>query len=161
MFSKLKSNILFKSIGKVKNDFQEDQSGKYPAKALSMISTLVINRRLSAALEGIESYSHLIVIYHLHKTRGTKGLKIHPQGRKEIARIGLFATRSPYRPNPIGVTIVKLLKRHFNSLEVRGLDALSGTPILDIKPYTHADMKRRIHVPEWILTLKKSKITNC
>jgi tRNA-Thr(GGU) m(6)t(6)A37 methyltransferase TsaA len=88
----------------------------------------------------------------MHKVGRTRGgLKIHPRGRKEIAKVGLFATRSPYRLNPIGVTVVKLLERRRNVVKVKGLDAANGIPILDIKPHTYADVKRKIRTPEWII----------
>lgn len=103
-------------------------------RRIMTIASLVIDHRFNVALDGIESYSHLIVIYHMHRVKGTRGLKIHPQGRKEITKLGLFATRSPYRPNPIGVTVVKLLERNSNILKVKGLDAIDGSPIIDIKP---------------------------
>jgi tRNA (adenine37-N6)-methyltransferase len=77
------------------------------------------------------------------------GLKIHPRGRNEIPKVGVFATRSPYRPNPIGVTVVKFLERRRNILKVKGHDAVNDTPILDIKPYTDADVKRKIRAPKW------------
>ena len=73
----------------------------------------------------------------MHRANVMKGLRIHPQGRKEIAKVGVFATRSPCRPNPIGVTVVKLIERRHNVLKVKGLDAVNNTPILDIKPYTN------------------------
>ena len=113
------------------------------------VSSLVIDNRFSSALDGIKSYSHLIVIFHMHKVGRTRGLKIHPRGRNEIAKVGLFATRSLYRPNPIGVTVVKLLERRRNVLKVKGLDAVNDTPILDIKPYTDADVKQKIRAPKW------------
>lgn len=95
----------------------------------------------------------------MHRVIGTEGLKIHPKGRKEIVKVGLFATRSPNRPNPIGVTVVKLLDRRGNILRVRGLDAINGTPILDIKPYTYADRKANVHTPEWTCSPLKNKRT--
>jgi tRNA-Thr(GGU) m(6)t(6)A37 methyltransferase TsaA len=143
----LKSKIILKSIGKVQNDFREDNIGKHLARRVLMLSRLVIDGRFKAALEGIESYSHLIIIYYMHKVTGTKGLKINSQGRKEIAKVGFFATRSPNRPNPIGVTVVKLLERRQNIVKIRGLYAINGTPILDIKPYTYTDRKGTIRVP--------------
>ena len=85
----------------------------------------------------------------MHKVTATKELKIHPRRRKDIKKVGLFATRTPNRPNPIGVTVVKLLERHHNVVKVQGLDALNNTPILDIKPYTYYDIRDNIDVPKW------------
>ena len=92
---------------------------------------------------------YLIIVYFMHKVTATKELKIHPRRRKDIKKVGLFATRTPNRPNPIGVTVVKLLERHHNVVKVQGLDALNNTPILDIKPYTYYDIRDNIDVPKW------------
>jgi tRNA-Thr(GGU) m(6)t(6)A37 methyltransferase TsaA len=145
----MKSKIVFKSIGKVQSEFREEDTRKYPMNKVVIVASLIIDHRFAAALDCIESYSHLIILYHMHRATVMKGLRIHPRGKKEIAKVGLFATRSPYRPNPIGVTIVKLLERRRNVLKVKGLDAVNNTPILDIKPYTNVDVKQKIRVPEW------------
>lgn len=91
-------------------------------------------------LEDTEGFSHLIIIFAFHKSSSDKGkLEAHPpRGDKKR---GVFATRSPHRPNAIGFTIVKLEKRQGNILHVSGLDMIEDTPILDIKPYTPRDVK--------------------
>jgi len=156
----LESKIVLKSIGKVQSDFGEDDIIRHPTRRVSMVSGLVIiDHRFNATLNRIESYSHLIIIYHMHKVTGVKELKVHPRVRKEIAKVGGFATRSPNRPNPIGVTVVKLLGRRGNIVKVEGLDSVNGTPILDIKPYTYADRKAKIHVSEWTRSLLKNSRT--
>lgn len=137
---------MLESIGCVQTDFGEEQIKK---QSKATISTLVVNPKLVSALDGIESYSHLIIVYFMHKVTATKELKIHPRRRKDIKKVGLFATRTPNRPNPIGVTVVKLLERHHNVVKVQGLDALNNTPILDIKPYTYYDIRDNIDVPKW------------
>jgi tRNA (adenine37-N6)-methyltransferase len=68
---------------------------------------------------------------------------------KNLTKAGLFATRTPYRPNPIGVTVVKLLDRHYNIVMVQGLDAIDGNPILDIKQYTYSDIRENIEIAKW------------
>jgi tRNA (Thr-GGU) A37 N-methylase len=85
----LRSKIVLRIIGKVQSDFGNDDIERDPANRVLAISNLVIDRRFNAALDGIESYSHLIIIYYMHRVTGTEGLKIHPQGRKEIAKVGL------------------------------------------------------------------------
>lgn len=137
---------MLESIGCVQTDFGEEEIKK---QSKATISTLVVNPKLVSALDGIESYSHLIIVYFMHKVTATKELKIHPRRRKDIKKVGLFATRTPNRPNPIGVTVVKLLERHHNVVKVQGLDALNNTPILDIKPYTYYDIRDNIDVPKW------------
>lgn len=136
---------MLKSIGYVTTDFGEEVK-KQPG---TTVSTLIINPKIASALDGIELYSHLIIIYYMHKVTAIKELKIHPRRRNDLGKVGLFATRTPNRPNPIGVTVVKLLERHYNIVKVQGLDAVDGTPILDIKPYTYSDMRDNVDVPEW------------
>jgi tRNA-Thr(GGU) m(6)t(6)A37 methyltransferase TsaA len=138
--------VILKPIGCIQTDFSEEEVKKQPE---AILSTLIINPKLVLALDGIESYSHLIIVYFMHKVTATKDLKIHPRRRKDMEKVGLFATRTPNRPNPIGVTVVKLLERHHNIVKVQGLDALNGTPILDIKPYTYSDIRDSIDVPKW------------
>lgn len=100
------------------------------------ISELVLYKEYEECLEGIEEFSHVIVIFWSHigdeEGRGIK--QVHPGGRKTIPPVGVFATRSPARPNPICISAVELLGRLGNVVTVRGLDAVDGSPILDIKP---------------------------
>jgi tRNA-Thr(GGU) m(6)t(6)A37 methyltransferase TsaA len=84
-------------------------------------------------LKDIEGFSHIIVIWVFHKSEGYDLIGASPSDDKPH---GVFASRSPRRPNPIGLTAVELLSRQGNSLYVRGVDMLDGTPVLDIKPYT-------------------------
>jgi tRNA-Thr(GGU) m(6)t(6)A37 methyltransferase TsaA len=84
-------------------------------------------------LEGIEGFSHLILICYLHQTPPNPDLLVKPF--LDDHTHGVFATRFPHRPNPIGLSVVRLLKREGRRLSVQGLDVLDGTPVLDIKPY--------------------------
>jgi len=86
-------------------------------------------------LTDIEGFSHLFVIWVFHKSEGSSLLGTPPTDDRPH---GVFATRSPYRPNPIGLTVVELIRREGARLHVRGVDMLDGTPILDIKPYLSA-----------------------
>jgi tRNA-Thr(GGU) m(6)t(6)A37 methyltransferase TsaA len=94
----------------------------------------------ATGLKDIDGFSHLIVIFAFHQSQKAKLLVKPPL---ETRLRGVFSTRSPHRPNPLGLTIVRLLGRRKNILKVSGLDMLDGTPILDIKPYTPKDIKRR------------------
>ncbi|HKT52521.1 MAG TPA: tRNA (N6-threonylcarbamoyladenosine(37)-N6)-methyltransferase TrmO [Candidatus Angelobacter sp.] len=85
-----------------------------------------------AGLTDIEGFSHLIVLWEFDRSQGFQLLGTPPSDNRAH---GVFATRSPYRPNPIGMTTVELLRREGTILHVRGVDMLDGTPILDIKPY--------------------------
>jgi tRNA (adenine37-N6)-methyltransferase len=87
---------------------------------------------LEAGLTDIEGFSHLFVIWEFDRSQGFELLGTPPIDNRPH---GVFATRSPRRPNPIGLTVVELLRREGPVLHVRGLDMLDGTPILDIKPY--------------------------
>lgn len=112
-------------------------------------SEIEILEELSPALDGIEDFSHIIVLYWMHRLESVSGpLKVHPAGLQDLPLVGLFATRSPRRPNPIGLTTVRLLSRHENRLRVAGLDALDGSPVVDIKPYfPNGPMNPRL--PAW------------
>ncbi|MGH9921944.1 MAG: tRNA (N6-threonylcarbamoyladenosine(37)-N6)-methyltransferase TrmO [Nitrososphaerales archaeon] len=146
-------SINLRPIGKVRCKFSEAEIKR---KRSSIVSEVIIDKRYSRALDGIESYSHLFIIFSLHKvpTNETNVLKIHPRGRSDIKKVGVFATRSRSHPNKIGLAVVKLLKKSGNSLKVQALDAIDGTPILDIKPYDHIDVQKRIRVPAWWRKLK-------
>lgn len=94
--------------------------------------TLEIRPELEPGLTDIEGFSHLVVLWIFDRADGVSLLAAPPSDNREH---GVFATRSPRRPNPIGLTVVELLKREGPVLHVRGVDMLDGTPILDIKPY--------------------------
>ena len=83
-------------------------------------------------LTDIEGFSHLFVLWEFDRSQGFELLGTPPSDNRQH---GVFATRSPYRPNPIALTVVELLRREGTDLHVRAVDMLDGTPILDIKPY--------------------------
>jgi tRNA (adenine37-N6)-methyltransferase len=120
-------------IGRIKSPYQETkQIPKGPGAKHDAEGTLEILPQFAAGLTDIEGFSHLFVLWvfdrsHDFELLGTPPLDDRPHG--------VFATRSPRRPNPIGLTVVELLGREGNALRVRGLDMLDGTPILDLKPY--------------------------
>jgi len=86
-------------------------------------------------LKGIEAYEELLVLYWMDRLeeKGRDVLIVYPKGDKTRPRRGVFSTRSPHRPNPLGITRVRLVKREGNILTVEGLDAVDGTPVIDIK----------------------------
>ncbi len=94
--------------------------------------TLEIRPDLEAGLTDVDGFSPLYVIWVFHQAEGVSLVSTPPSDDRSH---GVFATRSPQRPNPIGLTVVRLLGREGNRLRVRGVDMLDGTPILDIKPY--------------------------
>jgi tRNA-Thr(GGU) m(6)t(6)A37 methyltransferase TsaA len=117
----------------------------------SLVAKIVFEDDVAPALDGIEEWSHLYVIFWLDRVK-----------RQEVPRLchqssgaGVFAARSPIHPNPIGLTLVELVKREGNELWVRGLDAYDGTPVLDVKPYPDWEQGRLIvvtdfEVPGWL-----------
>ena len=137
-----------KVIGFVRNDVNQPQSRGHEWQ--QVISDIVIDKSLTQALDDLDENSHITVLFWLHQVDSTTPLplKIHPWGNIERPLRGVFATRTQYRPNPIGVTTVKLLHRKGNILRVQGLDAINGSPVLDIKPYRpHHDTMTDARVP--------------
>jgi tRNA-Thr(GGU) m(6)t(6)A37 methyltransferase TsaA len=119
-------------------------------------STITIDPRWEAGLAGIEEFSHLVVLFYLDRARRrrTAGEPIKPNGRDELPAVGIFATRTPRRPNPIGIACPQLLGRNGRELHVSGLDAWDGTPVLDLKGYSPRDeLRPGATVPEWLTRL--------
>ncbi|MCY0882404.1 MAG: tRNA (N6-threonylcarbamoyladenosine(37)-N6)-methyltransferase TrmO [Acidianus infernus] len=117
---------------------------------------IVIKEEYVEGLKGVEEFSHLIIIYHLHLANLNKGLKRVRVG----VEVGVFATRSQHRPNPIGISVVELIKREGNTLYVKGINAFDGTPVLDIKPYDEWDSILNPKVPEWHKIEMRSRVTD-
>ena len=118
-----------------------------------VVSEIVVDSSLTEALDALDEFSHIIILYWLHEVSKTTKLpcKTHPRGKPELPLVGRFATRSPNRPNPIGKATVRLLKRQGNILKVEGLDAIDGTPVIDIKPYIPGyDSVADARVPPWV-----------
>jgi len=138
-----------KAIGIVRSEL------KRPTRQDSrkVISEIVIDPELAEALDNLDEFSHLIILYWMHQIdrRGGFPTKVHPRGRQDKSPVGVFASRSPNRPNPIGKTTVRLLTRRGNKLKVEGLDAIDGTPVIDIKPYIpNYDAAADGKVPPWV-----------
>ncbi|MFX0075939.1 MAG: tRNA (N6-threonylcarbamoyladenosine(37)-N6)-methyltransferase TrmO [Candidatus Hermodarchaeota archaeon] len=145
----MQNNIQIKPIGQIKRSSADEND-----KDRSLVSKIVINIELSEALDGIDDFSHIYVIFWMHHVEDTLYLH-HPSKTYDSKPLGIFATRAPIHPNPIGLTIVELLKREGNILLVRGLDASDNSPVLDIKPYP--DWEHGIcvivddyRVPKWL-----------
>jgi tRNA-Thr(GGU) m(6)t(6)A37 methyltransferase TsaA len=118
--------------------------------------TIEVQKPWAKGLRGIEGFSHIIVLFWLHQAHEAE-LLIHPRGDKRLPKIGFLATRTPHRPNLIGLTVVRLLRRRGRRLWVEGLDAWDSTPILDVKPYTKRDSIRRYKIPAWVRLLDKGE----
>jgi len=119
------------------------------------VSTVRVYPEFTPGLLGVEGYSHIIVLYWMHlrddeESRGA--LRVTPRRHEGAPLTGVFACRSPSRPNPIGLTVVKLEAVEGCRLRVSGLDALKGSPIIDIKPYSpRGDSVPDARTPEWAL----------
>ncbi|HXZ41220.1 MAG TPA: tRNA (N6-threonylcarbamoyladenosine(37)-N6)-methyltransferase TrmO [Terriglobales bacterium] len=123
----------FQPIGYVRSPYKSTQEiPKGLGAKHEAAGVLEIAPELEIGLTDIEGFSHLIVIWLFDRSQGFDLLGTPPSDDRSH---GVFATRSPRRPNPIGLTVVELLRREGRMLYVRGLDMLDGTPILDIKPY--------------------------
>ncbi len=145
--------IVVKPIGFVRTGAVGDE-----VKDKDRISQIIIHDEFAEALDGIEEFSHLFVLFWLNQVSNEEGLlKIHPRGRKDLPLLGVFATRTMLRPNPIGLTLVKLVKVEGNVLTVRGLDAFDGTPVLDIKPFDYWDTAKDARVPRWWTKLENER----
>jgi tRNA (adenine37-N6)-methyltransferase len=122
--------VTYTPIGHVVNSFDAPAA---PDLIRATESQIVLNPAYVAGLSGLEAGQQLMVVFHFHHARGYD-LRQHPRGDASRPARGVFALRSPRRPNPLGVTVVELLAIQDNVLRVRGLDALNQTPVLDLKP---------------------------
>jgi tRNA-Thr(GGU) m(6)t(6)A37 methyltransferase TsaA len=125
--------IQYEPIGMIRTPFKS-VSGMpiQPVGAGKIGGTVVVAAKYRAGLKDLQGFSHIILLYHFHKSRGYQPrvipfLDARPRG--------LFATRAPARPNPIGLSVVRLVGIKGRKLSVEGIDVLDGTPLLDIKPY--------------------------
>ncbi|MFN2108773.1 MAG: tRNA (N6-threonylcarbamoyladenosine(37)-N6)-methyltransferase TrmO [Anaerolineae bacterium] len=123
-------SIVYRAIGHVENEFDRPVS---PSEIRAVESRIVIDPSLVEGLQGLEAGRRVLVVFYFHRSQGFDLLQ-HPRGDRSRPRRGVFALRSPRRPNPIGVTGVDLVAVEGNVLRVRGLDAINGTPVLDLKP---------------------------
>jgi tRNA-Thr(GGU) m(6)t(6)A37 methyltransferase TsaA len=142
--------MTLKAIGVVHNGFPKPPIPRSDWEKVT--AEIVIDESLTEALDGIEDFSHIIVLFWMHRLREKQpSLKQRPRGQLDRPLKGLFALRTPNRPNPIGKTTARLLERRGNILVVEGLDALDGSPVLDIKPYLPGyDSAAEASVPGWI-----------
>ena len=119
-------------------------------------SILAIDPRWADGLAGLEGYSHLVVLFWLDRARRRRaaGPRRPAEGVEALPAVGFFATRTPRRPNPIGIACPRLLRRDGDALVVVGLDAWDGTPILDLKGYSPRDeLRPAATVPTWLTEL--------
>jgi tRNA-Thr(GGU) m(6)t(6)A37 methyltransferase TsaA len=127
------SQHAMRSIGVVRSPFSETaQIPRGPGAEHAAEGVLEIDADLEAGLTDVEGFSHLFLVWVFHRSQRCELIGTPPTDDRPH---GVFATRSPRRPNPIGLTVVELLGREGRRLRVRGVDMLDGTPLLDVKPY--------------------------
>jgi tRNA-Thr(GGU) m(6)t(6)A37 methyltransferase TsaA len=142
------NEIRYKPIGIIHSPFKEPRGTPVqPAGARDIEGTVEIASEYVEGLEDIEGFSHIILIYHFHLSRGYL-LKVKPY-MDEKSR-GVFATRAPSRPNPIGISTVRLVKVDGNVLYIKDVDIVDGTPLLDIKPYVPEFGIRKVEKIGWL-----------
>jgi tRNA-Thr(GGU) m(6)t(6)A37 methyltransferase TsaA len=124
----------------------------------AVISELHVDSQWVSGLQGLEEFSHLLVVFYMHQSSfDAADLVRRPQGRADMPELGIFAQRAKHRPNPLGITAVELVEIEGHIVRVRGLDAIDGTPVLDLKPYFPAFDRRDTAVaPEWVDRLMKT-----
>ncbi len=118
-----------------------------PSGAALVQGTIVLDKAYEQGLSDLEGFSHIILLYHFHQSTGYS-LIVTPF--LDDQKRGLFSTRAPRRPNPIGLSIVRLIKREGNRLTIEGIDVLNGTPLIDIKPYVPGFDTKKVTAIGWL-----------
>jgi len=171
------SEIILKPVGIVKNEIkkpiltagsddikmdEEDaaESRKKMSDSRNKVSEVIINENLEGILDGIEDFSHILILFWAHlvpEERRRSLVKVHPMGRKDLPLVGIFSTCSPVRPNSVLATVVQLIERKGNILRVTGLDAVDGSPVIDVKPFSSwfYPSEEEIKTSEWMKQLQR------
>lgn len=140
--------IVMRPVGYVENSVTEKKDTFWGED----VSVIRLKEEYQGGLLGLEAFSHALILCCLDQAAyiPQKHLRRHPRGREDLPLVGIFAQRVKDRPNRIGVTAVEILSVDADRIAVRGLDAIHGTPVLDIKPYFPAFDKRDAQVPGWV-----------
>lgn len=120
---------------------------------MGVVSEIHMLPAFRAGLDGLDKFSHAIVIFHMDRAEfvAKTDLVRHPRGQSDLPKVGILAQRAKHRPNPVGLTVVPVLGVKGRRLRVRGLDAIDGTPVLDIKPFFPVwDIPQKAKVPRWV-----------
>ena len=140
----------FEPVGYVHNDRTTMSAGHWA----NVESRIEIDPLYVKGLAGLSEFSHVVIVFHLDQIPPfdpVKQIARNPRGLEDIAPVGVFAQRTKFRPNPLGVTAVELVAVDDKGITLRGLDALDGTPVLDIKPYIPAfERKDGVRLPPWV-----------
>jgi len=148
------SEITYRPIGVIRTPFKEPKGTPIqPTGATGIKGTVQVEPEYREGLKDIDGFSHLILLYHFHLTEGYS-LRVQPYLDKE--RHGMFATRIPGRPNPIGLSVVRLVGVEGCTLHIEDVDIIDGTPLLDIKPYVPAFDMRETDQIGWLAGRSKN-----
>ncbi|MDR3540636.1 MAG: tRNA (N6-threonylcarbamoyladenosine(37)-N6)-methyltransferase TrmO [Desulfosporosinus sp.] len=128
--------IIFQSIGTIHTPYFDFNTPHQPIPDAPGDFWITLNPEYASALKTLENFNYIYILYHLDQVTPSVKLLTHSPWAPEL-EIGLFASRSPNRPNPIGLSIVQLKAIQGNELVISGIDAYNGTPLLDIKPYMY------------------------
>jgi tRNA (adenine37-N6)-methyltransferase len=151
----MEESITLRPIGHVVSTIEETIDEKWG----DVVSRIVLLPEYRGGLDRLERFSHAVIVTYLHRAKYemTKHLKRSPRGLESMPRVGISSQRTKDRPNPIGTTAVRLIGVGTDDLEVQGLDAIDGTPVLDIKPYfPQYDRVENPGIPEWVNELTKA-----
>ena len=140
--------IVMKPIGYVHNNVENKKDVAWGQD----VSTIHLEEECYSGLAGLSDFSHAIILYHLDKAvyDKEKHLRRRPQNRDDMPLVGIFSQRGKDRPNRIGMTSVQIVNVEDTQLTVKGLDAIDGTAVLDIKPYYPVYDRKDAVVPEWV-----------
>lgn len=141
-------------IGTVRSPVREGVDAEWGA----VEATVELTADLADALHGLTDFSHALIVFYMHQsTFAREDLVRRPQGRADLPKVGIFAQRAKHRPNAIGVTAVEIVGVDGRFLRVRGLDAIDGTPVLDVKPYfPWFDRRDDVRTPDWCDVIMRS-----
>jgi tRNA-Thr(GGU) m(6)t(6)A37 methyltransferase TsaA len=140
--------IIYRTIGTIRSPFKDIKGMPIqPTGALDIAGTVEIEASYVDGLKDIEGFSHIILIYHLHLSK-RYSLRVKPFLDNHLH--GVFSTRAPNRPNPIGLSVVRLVKVEGCTLHIVDVDIVDGTPLLDIKPYVPEFDARKVERKGWL-----------
>ena len=143
----------FVIIGEVKSPVTEAVDMNWGA----VISEIVLKPEFAPGLLGLGDFSHAMILTFLHEAKYVPEvhLRRHPQERQDMPFLGIFAQRARHRPNRIGVTACEIVEVTEGSIKVRALDAINGTPVIDVKPYVPVYDRKDATIPEWMENMMK------
>jgi tRNA-Thr(GGU) m(6)t(6)A37 methyltransferase TsaA len=143
----------FVIIGEVKSPVTEAVDMNWGA----VISEIVLKPEFAPGLLGLGDFSHAMILTFLHMAKYVPEvhLRRHPQERQDMPFLGIFAQRARHRPNRIGVTACEIVEVTEGSVKVRALDAINGTPVIDVKPYVPVYDRKDATIPEWMENMMK------